>query len=49
MISDKPNREDVIESLKAGARDFLVKPFNKEKLLQKIDKFKAKVKPPTLY
>ncbi len=49
MISDKPTQEAVIESLQAGARDFLVKPFSKDKLLQKIDKFKAKEKPATLF
>jgi response regulator of citrate/malate metabolism len=38
-----------MESLEAGARDFLVKPFTKEKLLQKINKFKIKQKPATLY
>jgi Response regulator containing a CheY-like receiver domain and a GGDEF domain len=31
MISGKPTHESVVESLQAGARDFLVKPFNKEK------------------
>ena len=49
MISGKPTQEAVIESLKAGARDFLVKPFNKEKLLQKINNFKVKEKPASLY
>jgi CheY-like chemotaxis protein len=49
MISNKPTQETVIESLQAGARDFLVKPFNKEKLLQKINKFKVKEKPATLF
>jgi CheY-like chemotaxis protein len=49
MISGKPTQEAVMESLQAGARDFLVKPFTKEKLLQKISKFKLKEKPATLY
>jgi CheY-like chemotaxis protein len=49
MISDKPTQEAVIESLQAGAKDFLVKPFNKEKLLQKINNFKIKAKPVTLF
>lgn len=49
MMSGKPTQESVIESLKAGARDFLVKPFNKQKLLQKIDKYKSKKKPATLF
>jgi CheY-like chemotaxis protein len=49
MISDKPTQEAVIESLQAGARDFLVKPFNKEKLLQKINHYKVKEKPATLF
>ncbi len=45
MISAKPTESYVIESLEAGARDFLVKPLNKEKLLRKIDKYKFKKKP----
>lgn len=49
MISSKPTQETVMESLQAGARDFLVKPFNKKKLLQKINRFKLKQKPATLY
>ncbi|WP_162532157.1 response regulator [Candidatus Scalindua japonica] len=49
MISGKPTQEAVIESLQAGARDFLVKPFNKEQLLKKINKFKVKEKPATLF
>lgn len=49
MISAKPTQEAVMESLQAGARDFLVKPFTKEKLLQKIDRFKLKQKAATLY
>ena len=49
MTSGKPTQEAVIESLQAGARDFLVKPFSKEKLLQKINRFKLKKKPATLF
>ncbi|MFV1975714.1 MAG: PleD family two-component system response regulator [Candidatus Scalindua sp.] len=49
MISGKPTQEAVIESLQAGARDFLVKPFNKEKLLQKINHYKVKEKAAILY
>jgi PleD family two-component response regulator len=49
MISGKPTQEAVVESLKAGARDFLVKPFNKEKLLQKINNYKVKERPATLF
>ena len=49
MISDKPTQEDVINSLQAGARDFLVRPFYKDRLLQKIDRFKVKEKQATLY
>ncbi len=49
MISGHPTQEAVVESLQAGARDFLVKPFSKEKLLQRIDKFKIKEKLATLY
>jgi CheY-like chemotaxis protein len=49
MISGKPTQEAVIESLQVGAKDFLVKPFNKEKLLQKINNFKIKERPATLF
>ncbi|MCR4290123.1 MAG: response regulator [Candidatus Scalindua sp.] len=49
MVSDKPTQDDVIKSLQSGARDFLVSPFNKERLLQKIDKFKVKEKQATLF
>ncbi|MBZ0107247.1 MAG: response regulator [Candidatus Scalindua rubra] len=49
MVSDKPTQDDVIKSLESGARDFLVSPFNKERLLQKIDKFKVKEKQATLF
>lgn len=49
MISGQPTQEAVMESLQAGARDFLVKPFTKEKLLNKINRFKLKEKPATLY
>ncbi len=49
MISGKPTQEAVIESLQTGARDFLVKPFSKEKLLQKINRFIVKEKPATLF
>lgn len=49
MISGRPTQEAVVESLQAGARDFLVKPFTKEKLLEKINRFKVKQKAATLY
>ena len=49
MISGHPTQEAVVESLQAGARDFLVKPFTKEKLLTKINRYKIKEKPATLY
>lgn len=49
MISGEPTQEAVMEALQAGARDFLVKPFTKEKLLQKINRFKLKEKPATLF
>ncbi len=49
MISDKPTQDDVIKSLQSGARDFLVRPFSKNKLLQKIDKFMVKEKKAALY
>lgn len=49
MISSHPTQEAVVESLQAGARDFLVKPFSKEKLLQRISRYKVKEKLATLY
>ncbi|MCP4254472.1 MAG: response regulator [Candidatus Scalindua sp.] len=49
MLSDKPTQDDVINSLQSGARDFLVRPFNKDRLLQKIDRFKVKEKQATLF
>ena len=49
MISGRPTQEAVMESLQVGARDFLVKPFTKEKLLEKINRFKLKKKAATLY
>ncbi len=49
MISEKPTEAIVIKSLEAGARDFLVKPFTKEKLLSKINKFKFKEKPVLIF
>jgi CheY-like chemotaxis protein/chemotaxis protein CheY-P-specific phosphatase CheC len=49
MISDRPTQDDVIKSLQAGARDFLVRPFNKERLLLKINKFKVREKQATLF
>ncbi len=49
MISAKPTESNVIESLEAGARDFLVKPFTKEKLLSRIDKFKFKEKQVSMF
>ncbi len=49
MVSDQPTQDDVIKSLQSGARDFLVRPFNKQKLLQKIDRFKVKEKQATLF
>ena len=49
MVSDKPTQDDVISSLQAGARDFLVSPFSKERLLQKIDKFRVKEKQAALF
>jgi CheY-like chemotaxis protein len=49
MISAKPTETIVIESLEAGAKDFLVKPFTKEKLLSRINKFKFKEKPVSVF
>ncbi len=49
MISAKPTKVAVMDSLKAGIKDFLVKPFNKEKLLKRIDKYKVKEKPESMF
>ena len=49
MISARPTEATVIESLEAGARDFLVKPFTKEQLLGKMDKFKFKEKQVSIF
>ena len=49
FISGRPTEAAVIEALQLGARDFMVKPFSKAKLLERIDKFKVKKKVPTLY
>ncbi len=49
MVSDKPTEAFVIESLQSGARDFLVKPLSKHKLLQRIDKYKVKKKQKKLF
>ena len=49
MTSSKPTQESVIESLQCGARDFLVKKFTKETLLNKINRFEVKSKPAALF
>ena len=49
MISAKPTQTSVMEALQAGARDFLVKPFSKSKLLSRVNKFKVKKKKPSLF
>ena len=39
MITGQSGKEVVVESLKAGASDFVVKPFDKDVLLAKVRKF----------
>ncbi|HLG29932.1 MAG TPA: response regulator, partial [Candidatus Brocadiales bacterium] len=36
MCSSSPTHQQVIDSIKAGAQDFIVKPFDEEKLLEKV-------------
>jgi FixJ family two-component response regulator len=36
MVTGKSDKDVVLESLKAGASDFVVKPVNKEVLLSKV-------------
>ncbi len=38
MVTSQRDKDTVLESLKAGATDFIVKPLNREALLAKIDK-----------
>lgn len=38
MCSSSPTHQQVIDSIKAGAQDFIVKPFNEEKLLEKVER-----------
>jgi len=39
MCSAMGQQSMVLETIKAGAKDFLVKPFNKEKVVESITKF----------
>ncbi len=38
MCSSSPTQENVINAIRAGAVDFLVKPFTRQKLIEKINK-----------
>lgn len=38
ICSSSPTQENVIDAVRAGATDFLVKPFTRQKLLEKIDR-----------
>lgn len=49
MMSSKPTEASVIESLEAGARDFMVKPISKNLLFKKIERFKTKKKQVSLF
>ena len=37
LCTSRPSREAVIKGLKAGAADFLIKPFNRDRLIEKLD------------
>lgn len=39
MISTHNSQEDVIKSIKNGAQDYILKPFNEKTLLDKIGKY----------
>jgi len=39
MLTSESRRETIEDSLKAGAADFIVKPFTKEALIKKLDRF----------
>ncbi|MGR3311275.1 MAG: response regulator [Candidatus Brocadiales bacterium] len=38
MCSSSPTHQQVVNSMKAGAQDFIVKPFDGEKLLEKVER-----------
>jgi CheY-like chemotaxis protein len=37
LCTSRPSREAVVKGLKAGAADFLIKPFTRDKLIEKLD------------
>lgn len=37
LCTSRPSREAVLKGLKAGAADFLIKPFSRDKLIEKLD------------
>jgi len=37
LCTSRPSREAVLKGLKAGAADFLIKPFSRDKLIDKLD------------
>lgn len=41
ICSSSPTRDNVINSIRAGAVDFIAKPFTRQKLIEKIDKHLA--------
>lgn len=40
MVTSRNVKEDILEAVKAGANDYLVKPFTVESLKEKIDRLK---------
>ena len=39
MLTSESRRETIEDSLKAGAADFIVKPFAREAVIKKLDRF----------
>jgi len=39
MVTSDGRRETIEDSLKAGAADFIVKPFAREAVIKKLDRF----------
>jgi DNA-binding response OmpR family regulator len=37
LCTSRPSREAVLKGLKAGAADFLIKPFSRDRLIEKLD------------
>lgn len=44
MVTTEAEKERVIEAIKSGANDYLIKPFNPKDIQMKLEKFLAAVK-----